>query len=63
VLRFDANGEACLASVHPGVTEEEVVANTGWKLRVLKNVVETSSPTGAELQAIREYDREGFWTN
>jgi glutaconate CoA-transferase subunit B len=63
VLRFDANGEACLASVHPGVTEEEVVANTGWKLRVLKNVVETPSPTGAELQAIREYDREGFWTN
>ena len=62
VLRFDANGEAYLASVHSGVTEQDVVANTGWKLRVLTNVVETPSPTAAELQAIREYDREGFWT-
>jgi glutaconate CoA-transferase, subunit B len=62
VLRFDTGGEAHLVSVHPGVTEEEVVENTGWKLRVLKSVVETPSPTAAELQAIREYDREGFWT-
>lgn len=62
VLRFWEDGEARLASVHPGVTVEDVVANTGWKLRVLDNVAETPSPSAAELQAIREYDREGFWT-
>jgi glutaconate CoA-transferase subunit B len=63
VLRFGEDGEARLASVHPGVTIEDVVANTGWKLRVLDNMAETLSPSAAELQAIREYDKEGFWTS
>jgi glutaconate CoA-transferase subunit B len=62
VLRFGEDGEARLASVHPGVTVDEVVANTGWTLRVAENVTETPSPSPAELQAIREYDKEGFWT-
>jgi glutaconate CoA-transferase subunit B len=62
VLRFSQDGEAYLASVHPGVGVDEVVANTGWKLRVAKNVSETPSPSATELKAIREYDREGFWT-
>ena len=58
VLRFGEDGEAWLASVHPGVTVDDVVANTGWKLRVLDNVAETPSPSAAELQAIREYDKK-----
>jgi glutaconate CoA-transferase, subunit B len=63
VLRFDEkSGEAYVASVHPGVSVEDVVANTGWKLRISTDVTETPSPTDAELRAIREYDREGFWT-
>jgi glutaconate CoA-transferase subunit B len=62
VLRFEEDGEARLASVHPGVTVEDVVVNTGWKLRVLDNVGMTPLPSAAELQAIREYDKEGFWT-
>ena len=62
VLRFGEDGEARLASVHPGMVIDDVVANTGWKLRVLDNVAETPSPSVAELQAIREYDKEGFWT-
>jgi glutaconate CoA-transferase subunit B len=48
--------------VHPGVSVEDVVANTGWKLRVATHVNETPSPSDDELRAIREYDREGFWT-
>lgn len=63
VLRFGEDGEARLASVHPGVAIEDVVASTGWKLRVPDNVAETPSPGAAELQAIREYDKEGFWTS
>src|SRR6266576_3673617 len=33
VLRFDDSGEVYLASVHPGVSVEDVVKNTGWELR------------------------------
>lgn len=62
VLRFDDDSEAYLASVHPGISVDDVVANTGWKLRVATNVVETLVPNEHELRAIREYDKEGFWT-
>jgi glutaconate CoA-transferase, subunit B len=62
VLRFGEDGKAYLASVHPGVSVDHVLANTGWKLRVADSVVETPHPSAAELQAIREYDKEGFWT-
>jgi len=62
VLRFGDEGDAYLDTVHPGVTREDVLVNTGWKLRVSDSVRETMPPSGAELQAIREYDREGFWT-
>src|SRR5205807_6876161 len=34
VLRFDEDGEAFLAAAHPGVSVDDVLANTGWKLRV-----------------------------
>jgi glutaconate CoA-transferase subunit B len=63
VVRFAEDGEAFLASLHPGVELEEVLANTGWKLRVSEQLTATPEPTEAELKAIREYDREGFWTS
>ncbi len=62
VLRFGEDGEAYLASHHPGVSVNDVVANTGWKLRVADDVKETSEPTAEELEVIRDYDKEGFWT-
>lgn len=63
VLRFAGDGEAYLASVHPGVSVEDVVENTGWKLKVAEKVTDTPAPTEAELRAIREYDTQGFWTS
>lgn len=63
VLRFGEDGEAYAATVHPGVSVEDVVANTGWKLRVAAGVKPTPEPNVAELQAIREYDTKGFWTS
>jgi len=64
VLRFDQqSGEAYLHSVHPGVSVEDVVANTGWQLRVPPDVASTPEPNEAELRSIREYDKEGFWTS
>jgi glutaconate CoA-transferase subunit B len=62
VLRFSGDGAAYLDTIHPGVRQDDVLANTGWKLRVSPDVRETQSPSAAELQAIREYDKEGFWT-
>jgi glutaconate CoA-transferase subunit B len=63
VLRFGEDGEAYASTIHPGVTAEDVVANTGWKLKVAADVRPTPEPNAAELQAIREYDKNGFWTS
>ncbi len=63
VLRFGEDGEAYLDSVHPGLDVEDVVANTGWKLQLGDPVRSTPEPSPEELTAVRDYDREGFWTN
>jgi glutaconate CoA-transferase subunit B len=62
VLRFDEAGEAYLASVHPGIEASDVLANTGWELKRSEHLAETQPPAKDELQAIREYDKDGFWT-
>ena len=62
VLRFGDDGEAFLSTYHPGVNIEDIVANTGWRLKVADDVRETAGPSDADLKAIREYDKEGFWT-
>ena len=63
VYRFPPEGgEAFLASVHPGHGVEEVRAETGWDLKVAADVGETPAPTAAELEQIRRFDPEGFWT-
>jgi glutaconate CoA-transferase subunit B len=63
VLRFGEDGEAYVSTIHPGVTEEDVVANTGWKLKVAPDWKPTPEPNQAELKAIRDYDTKGFWTS
>jgi glutaconate CoA-transferase subunit B len=62
VLRFGEDGEAYLASVHPGIEIEDVIENTGWALRASVDVGRTPTPTDEELKAIREYDKQAFWT-
>jgi glutaconate CoA-transferase, subunit B len=62
VLRFTAEGEACLVSVHPGVHVEEALANTGWPLKVAEELGETPMPTPAEFEALRAFDPDRFWT-
>ena len=62
VLRFSEEGEAYLDSYHPGVTVEDVLANTGWALAVSPKVHATKPPTSKELRAIRAYDPNRFWT-
>jgi len=62
ILRFGKDGEACLASAHPGVGTDDIVDNTGWKLRIPNQLEFTLEPSVEELKVIREYDKEGFWT-
>jgi len=46
--------ELTLTSVHPGVTSDQVVAATGWKLKVADQVSTTPPPTENELNVLRE---------
>ena len=62
VLRFTSDGEAFLASVHPGVRVEDVLSNTGWTLRVADDLIETPPPADAALAVMRELDPDRFWT-
>jgi glutaconate CoA-transferase subunit B len=63
VLRFPSHGgEAYLATVHPGHSVDEVRNATGWNLKVSGDVSETPAPTAFELDAIRRFDPDGFWT-
>ena len=46
--------ELTLTSVHPGVTVETVVAETGWPLKVATTVRTTEPPTAPELSVLRD---------
>lgn len=43
-----------LESYHPGVTIEEIKANTGWNLRMAGDVRETEHPTPELIRILRE---------
>lgn len=49
-----------LVSVHPGVTVDDVVSNTGFELHVPTNVPESRRPTDEEMAAIERIDPRGF---
>ena len=50
----DESKEMMLLNVHPGVTVDDVVKNTGFKLIIPEKVPVTSPPTREELQLLRE---------
>ena len=45
--------ELTMTRLHPGVTAEQAVAATGWKLRLAGTVTTTEAPTERELTALR----------
>lgn len=63
VLGFDPDTKRMrLESVHPGVTVEEVVENTGFELIIPPNVPETTPPTEEDLRLIRtQIDPHGYF--
>src|SRR6266498_4089901 len=55
VCRFgEETGEMEVASLHPGVTTDQVRENTSWDIKVAEEVGETPPPTQEELRLIRE---------
>ncbi len=49
-----ATNEFTVASIHPGITRERIIENTGWPVRFAEAVAETAPPTDIELRALRE---------
>ena len=63
VLRFNPDTcEMVLSATHPGVTVEQVCQNTGWPLKVVDDLGVTPAPTAKELEMIRRFDPEGYWS-
>jgi glutaconate CoA-transferase, subunit B len=46
--------EMLVTSIHPGITREQIVQNTGWEVRFASHVEETASPTADELHVLRD---------
>ena len=53
VLLPNDDGELVLAHVHPGVSVEEVKAQTGWPLQISPELSETQPPGKEELAVLR----------
>ena len=46
--------ELVLRHLHPGVTLEQAVDNTGWKLKVAPSIKVTAAPTSEDLIKVRK---------
>jgi glutaconate CoA-transferase subunit B len=46
--------ELIVAALHPGVTREQVSANTGWPVRFAEQLEESAPPTEQELAVLRD---------
>jgi glutaconate CoA-transferase subunit B len=63
ILRFDPDTkEMVLSSIHAGVTVKNVLANTGWPLRVADQLDQTPLPTRQELAMLKQFDPQNYWT-
>ena len=57
ILRPDpVSKELTLTSIHSGVTLDEVLAATGWNLKVASNLEVTGAPTSEELAVLRDLE-------
>jgi glutaconate CoA-transferase subunit B len=62
VYDFDSAGEMRVRSLHPGITRQDVLASTGWKIEVPAGVPITEPPMAEELRILRsELDPNGHY--
>lgn len=58
----DGTKEMKLLSLNPGVTVEQVIENTGFKLHLADNITHNDPPTSEELKKLREnIDPDGLY--
>jgi glutaconate CoA-transferase subunit B len=63
ILRFDRETrQMLLVSIHPGISVDSVLANTGWPLQVADPLLQTPEPTDEELAMLHRFDPQGYWT-
>ena len=63
LLRFEPDTkEMTLVSIHPGVTEDMILDNTAWPLKIAEELAVTPAPTKTELAILARFDPQGFWT-
>lgn len=56
VYRFTPRGEMYLHSLQPGVSIDEVVSNTAWKIRTAGKVRTATPPSAEQLRLLRSLD-------
>ena len=62
IMKPDPTGELVLAALHPGVTYDQVQANTGWLLKQTPDCSVTQPPRADELRIMREdLDPQGIY--
>ena len=54
IFSFDDDGQFYVKSIHPGVSKEEIIENTGFDVGNLDHVPATPEPTDEELRIMRE---------
>jgi hypothetical protein len=60
---FDLTGGGVrAASLHPGVTPQQVREATGFPIMIDDRTPATATPSADELAYIRHADPDGFWT-
>ena len=63
IIGFDEDSKRMqIVALHPGVTIEQVRANTGFELEVAAEVATTEPPTQQELAVLRHLDPERLYT-
>jgi glutaconate CoA-transferase subunit B len=63
IMGFDDDSKRMqIVALHPGVTIEQVQANTGFDLEVAAEVATTEPPTEQELAVLRHLDPERLYT-
>jgi glutaconate CoA-transferase subunit B len=62
IMEPDESGELVLTALHPGATAEQARENTGWELKVAKQLRTTLPPSAEELRILREdLDPQGIY--
>jgi glutaconate CoA-transferase subunit B len=62
ILEPDETGELVLAALHPGVTADQAIATTGWRLKTAAEMRLTTPPAPEELRILRQdLDPDGIY--